>query len=67
VPNDAKAKSVTMRLYDVLGRRVATVAGDAEAGRHERRLSVTDLSSGVYFLRLQAGERIRTQRVTIVR
>lgn len=63
VPEDTKAESVTMRFYDVLGRRVATVAG----GRHERQLSVTDLSSGVYFLRLQAGERTATQRVVIVR
>ena len=67
VPEGTDAESVTMRLYDVLGRQVRTVAADAEAGRHEQQLSVSNLSSGVYFLRLRAGERTATQQVTVVR
>lgn len=55
VPNDVPTDAVTMRLYDVLGRRVRTVAGETETGRHELQLDLGDLSSGVYFFHLQAG------------
>ena len=59
---------VTLRVYDVLGRRVATlVSGTKEAGRHTVRLETGRLASGVYFGRLQAGEQTRTQKITVVR
>jgi hypothetical protein len=63
-----EAKRVTLRVYDVLGRRVATLAaGRKDAGRHTVRLQTGRLSSGVYFGRLQAGDRTLTQKVTVVR
>lgn len=58
---------VTLRLYDVLGRQVRTVPTDAKAGRHKHQLDTNALSSGVYFLRLQAGGTVKTQRLTVVR
>ena len=67
VPEKAQTEEVTVRLYDVLGRRVQTVVKGTEAGRHELHLSVDDLASGVYVLRLTAGEQTRTRRLTIVR
>jgi hypothetical protein len=67
VPEGTDAESVQMRLYDVLGRRVRTVRASAEPGRHALRLDTGDLASGVYFLRLRAGETIRTRKVTVVR
>ena len=67
VPEETDAESVRMRLYDVLGRRVQTVTARAASGRHERQLSVRDLASGVYVLRLRAGEQMRTRRLTVVR
>jgi len=52
----------------VLGRQVATLArGRKEAGRHTVQLETDQLSSGVYFGRLQAGDRTITQKITIVR
>jgi hypothetical protein len=57
----------TLRLYDVLGREVQSVRTGAEPGRHETQLSVSDLASGVYVLRLQAGETSQTRRLTVVR
>jgi hypothetical protein len=57
----------TLRLYDVLGREVQSVQTGAEPGRHETQLSVEDLASGVYVLRLQAGETSQTRRLTVVR
>jgi hypothetical protein len=59
---------VTLRLYDVLGRQVATIAqGRKTAGRHRVQLEVGDLASGIYFGRLQAGEQTLTQKITVVR
>lgn len=60
-------QEVSIRLYDVLGRRVRTVVRAEQGGRHERRLDVGSLPSGVYFLRLQADGQTRTQKLTVVR
>jgi hypothetical protein len=56
-------------LYNTLGQKVATVYRGTPAAEETRRatLSVDDLASGVYFLRLQADGRTETERVTIVR
>ncbi|MCS4139503.1 surface protein [Salinibacter ruber] len=63
-----EAGEVTLKVYDVLGRRVATLAeGRKQAGRHEVSLRVGDLPSGAYFGRLEAGGETRTQKITVVR
>jgi hypothetical protein len=61
------AQEATLRLYDVLGRQVQSVQTGAAPGRHETQLSVQDLASGVYVLRLQAGETAQTRRLTVVK
>ncbi|WP_162899579.1 S8 family serine peptidase [Salinibacter ruber] len=59
---------VRVALYDVLGRRVVTLEeGSKQAGRHRIQLERTGLSSGVYFGRLEAGDKTRTQKITVVR
>jgi surface protein len=60
-------QEVEMRLYNVLGQQVRTVVSSSKEGRHEQTLDVSGLSSGVYFLRLQAGGEVRTQKLTVVR
>ncbi len=63
-----EAQEVTLEVYDVLGRRVATLEnGRRQAGRHTLRLDGGSLPSGVYFGRLQAGDETRTQKITVVR
>jgi hypothetical protein len=59
-------QEVTVRLYDVLGRRVRTVVQGKQEGRQARQLDVSGLPSGVYFLRLRAEGTVKTQRLTVV-
>lgn len=61
-----ETQEVTLRLYDLLGRRVQTVAQGEQVGRHKRRVDLSGLSSGVYFLRLRAGDATETRKLTIV-
>ena len=58
---------VTLRVYDVLGRVVRTLADRPEQGHTEMPLDVSHLPSGVYFLRLRAGAEVKTQQLTVVK
>ena len=62
-----KQTEVALRLYDVLGRRVQTLVAGPSTGRAELQLDVSGLPSGTYFLQLQAGAEVKTQRLTVVR
>ena len=62
-----KTQKVTLRLFDLMGRRVRTLAQGPQEGRTEMRVGLSDLSSGIYFLRLQAGGTTKTQKMTVVR
>jgi len=64
---------VTLSVYDIMGRKVATlVDGRKATGTHMvswngRSSSGRELASGVYLMRLQAGDQVTTRRLTIVR
>ena len=63
-----EATHVTIKVYDVLGRAVATlVEGTLEAGRHEVRWRADDWPSGMYFVRLQAAGVVQTRRITLTK
>ncbi|WP_259220722.1 T9SS type A sorting domain-containing protein [Salinibacter ruber] len=55
-------------MYDVLGQRVRTLYEGRPPGKEGRRLTVEtrDLPSGVYVVRLRAGGRTQTRRLTVV-
>ena len=70
LPDAAPAK---VTIYDVIGRKVATVLKNdlLQPGPHTINWSGQDdngqrLSSGVYLVRLEAGGRIQTKKITIV-
>ena len=61
-----RPEPVRLAVYDVLGREVAVLASGAMAsGDHEAVLSGTTLRSGVYLLRLTAGDASAVSRVTL--
>ena len=63
-----EAAEVSLQVYDVLGRRVMTLADERKpAGVHETFFSANGLSSGVYFYRIRAGDFTATRRMMLVR
>ena len=62
-----QAAHVTIALYDVAGRRVARLADqDFAAGWHTTPARAAELSSGVYFARMDAAGKKFTQRLVIL-
>ncbi len=62
-----EARTVTLRVYDVLGRHVTTLAsGQKEAGRHRVQLDTGTLPSGLYVGRLQIGDQTLSQKITVI-
>ena len=63
-----EATAVRLQVFDLLGRRVATLAsGEKPAGRHEVTWTNGRLAPGTYFVRLQAGSTAQTQMLRLVR
>ena len=59
---------VTAALYDVAGRKVADVASDNfTAGEHRIEWSSSGVGSGLYFLRLTAGDKTLGAKVVLLR
>ena len=63
-----EATDVTIHVYDMLGRRVTTLPrGTVRAGRESLQVPTGLWSPGTYFIRMQAGQTVHTERVTVVR
>lgn len=62
------AGEVTLKVYDLLGREVATLVDEYKpAGRYEVEFNGLYLSSGVYFYQLISNGFIQTRKMTILR
>jgi hypothetical protein len=62
------ASEVSLKLFDVLGKEVATLVNERqEAGAYNYTLNASNLSSGVYFYRLQAGNFVQTKKMMLVK
>ncbi len=59
---------VILSVSNALGQQVALLEdGEQEAGYHEVKFDGTDLASGVYFYRLQAGSYARSMKLLLLR
>jgi photosystem II stability/assembly factor-like uncharacterized protein len=60
--------AVQLTVFNTLGQQVAVLQkGESEAGYHEVRFDGRNLSSGLYFYRLQAGDFVQTRRLLLLR
>jgi len=59
---------VTLKVYDVIGRDVATIVSeDLKEGIHTRQWNAQGLSSGVYYYRIQAGYFTETKKLMVLK
>ena len=66
--NVAESARVVLKLYDMLGREVRTMVDRGQpAGTYQILLDTSDLKSGMYFYRFQAGGVEQTRRMTVAR
>ena len=66
--NMPQGGEVSLEVYDLLGRKIDTVfEGLKAAGRHRLVWEAEALASGVYFLKLSAGETVVTRSVTLLK
>ena len=57
---------VTLKVYDVLGREVATLVNEnLSAGSYSYNFDASNLTSGVYFYKLQAGKYSETKKMIL--
>ncbi len=65
IPADAK---VTLEVYNLLGKRVATlVNGRQQSGHHTVQFDASHLSSGVYMYRIKAGSHTAVRKMTLMK
>ncbi len=61
-----KPDFATLTVYDILGREIEMiVSGQHPAGEFRVEWTAKDLSSGIYFYRLQAGQFIQTKKLVL--
>ncbi len=62
------AGEVKLEVYDVLGKKVATLVNERQAaGVYQALWNASGLASGVYFYRLQAGNFVATKKMMLVK
>jgi hypothetical protein len=63
-----EATDFNIVIYNITGQRVGVLAsGYAEPGVYKQVWNASDFTSGVYFLRLEAGANIATQKVVLIK
>ncbi|MCB0747528.1 MAG: immunoglobulin domain-containing protein [Ignavibacteriae bacterium] len=66
--NLAKEGLVTLKIYDVLGREIATLVNEKQnPGIYTVQFDATKYSSGIYFYRLQAGDYVQTNKMVLMK
>jgi hypothetical protein len=59
---------VSLKIFDVRGREVSTIVlGELQAGSYARQWNATNMPSGVYFYRLQAGKYRETKKLLLLK
>jgi hypothetical protein len=59
---------VVLKVYNILGQEVATLVNEEQrAGVYELKFDASNLASGVYFYKLQAGKFIDVKKMMLVK
>jgi parallel beta-helix repeat protein len=59
---------VSLKIFDLLGREAATIVSEEmSVGSYSRQWNAANMSSGIYFYRLQAGSFIETKKLILIK
>ena len=59
---------ISLKVFDLLGKEVATIySGELSPGNYTRQWNASDLTSGVYFYRIQAGSFSQTKKLVLLK
>ena len=65
IPNSS---FVQIQIFDILGRKVSTLLNEEKtAGNYKINFNASNLTSGVYFYRLQAGSFVQTKKMLLIK
>ncbi|HPN37305.1 MAG TPA: T9SS type A sorting domain-containing protein, partial [Melioribacteraceae bacterium] len=63
-----KSDFVTLKVYDILGKEIATLINqELNAGSYIKPFNATNLSSGIYFYKLQASKYSQTKKMILIK
>ena len=63
-----ESQDIELTIYDLLGRQIEVLSFEQlVAGTHNVTFDASDLSNGVYFYRLQAGDVVDTKRMVLLK
>jgi len=63
-----RGTTVTLKVFDLVGREVATLVNEKlQPGKYEVTFDATNLTSGIYFYRMQAGEFTDTKKLVLIK
>lgn len=64
----AAASQVELAIYDLLGKKVATLVNAKQAaGYYRRQVDASDLASGIYFYQIKAGDFVQARKMILLR
>ena len=59
---------VSLKVFDITGREVATIASEEmSSGTYSRQWNAANVSSGIYFCRMQAGSYTQTKKLVLLK
>ena len=59
---------VTLKIFDILGREIKTLVNEQQnAGKHSVQFNASNLSSGVYFYRIEAGQNTDIKKLLLIK
>lgn len=59
---------VTLKIFNILGEEISMLVNtELKAGKHEYQFNANNLSSGIYFYRIQAGSFTETKKMILIR
>jgi hypothetical protein len=59
---------VSLKVYDILGREVATLVNEKQKpGNYQVEFDCTDLTSGIYFYKLESGNYSEVKKMLLLK